>query len=743
MTATPTAAEPFADDAECLTALLAWLDLVLRARVSQVRAELGGDPWLRGLHIDDAEVDALLDRGPLMPPWTVGASDPNLGGAIAFTGKLLAERLDASPDAAWARLTHRFALDDLDAQALLLAVAVEFDPRYGRLVGWLHDDVTRRRPTVGLALDLFADGIGTRLFNRRRFVDGALVTSGLVKVEDGPTLVERVLTPAPGLVRWLVGEPPIDPAARPAVTLCGVDAAVDETPPGLADHRDRLVAGVGRGERRLVAVSGPPGSGRQGFARAIAARLVRPLYVLDVEPLAELEERPDFTRALDAAVLAARLDDAPLCLRRLDALDGGREPKQVAEQTARRRAVAQALADRGPRLTVVTVAAPWHPQRPPPGLPPVEQATIEALPVVGRVALWRAALGEGLTDGSPDGSDGSESDPLDAIADAIAGVADAFRFPPGRIRAAATTAHGFARAAGRPLPDGEQLFRAARAHATPQLGQLARRVETAHDWDDLVLAADRRAQLEEVIVRVRHRTQVLERWGFGRKVVGERGTSALFVGPPGTGKTMAAALIAAETQRDLYRIDLSQIVSKYIGETEKHLERTFAEAEATDAALFFDEADALFGKRGDVKDAHDRYANIEVGYLLQRLERFPGLVILATNLRKNIDEAFLRRMDVIVDFPLPDVEQRARLWARIWPAAAPLADDVDPADLAERFDVAGGHIRNIALSAAFAAAEAGADIGLSHVISAARSEYKKLNKLVDGRRFAPQRGRRR
>jgi len=166
-----------------------------------------------------------------------------------------------------------------------------------------------------------------------------------------------------------------------------------------------------------------------------------------------------------------------------------------------------------------------------------------------------------------------------------------------------------------------------------------------------------------------------------------------------------------------------------------------AEAEATDAALFFDEADALFGKRGEVKDAHDRYANTEVSYLLQRLEQFSGLVVLATNLRKNMDEAFLRRLDVIVDFPLPDVDERAEMWRRIWPDEAPVSDDLEPGDLADRFDLAGGHIRNIALSAAFAAAAEDAPIGLNHVITAARSEYKKLNKLVDARRFRRDRGR--
>jgi SpoVK/Ycf46/Vps4 family AAA+-type ATPase len=221
---------------------------------------------------------------------------------------------------------------------------------------------------------------------------------------------------------------------------------------------------------------------------------------------------------------------------------------------------------------------------------------------------------------------------------------------------------------------------------------------------------------------------VLDRWGFG--LAGARGLAALFAGAPGTGKTMAAAIVARACARDLYCIDLSQVVSKYIGETEKHLEALFAEAEAADVALFFDEADAIFGKRGAIREAHDRFANIEVGFLLQRIERFPGLVILATNLRKNIDAAFLRRLQVIVEFPAPDVASRARIWQQVWPAAAPVDPGVDPVLLAERFDLSGGQIRNIALSAAYAAAHEGATINLRHVLDAVRSEYRKLDKLV-------------
>ncbi|MEZ4431498.1 MAG: ATP-binding protein [bacterium] len=710
MSPAPRHAMPYADDAEHLRAALEWLDALLRARVARVRAALGGDPWLRGMHVDDDTVDALLSHPPLAPAWSMAPVDVAAEQAVEGARASLAARVAAS-GAAGRRLrlpalAERLGLDALDQGALLLALAPELDGRYERLIGWLHDDLTRRRPTVGLAIDLFGGPLAARLEARRRFGPaGRLVASGLLTVGAGDGPWARVLRPAAGLVAWVAGEAPLDPA----VAAVRRDDGAGVVPPGLAEHAARIEAAVRAGERRAVAVSGPAGAGRQAFARALAGAIDRPLYVLDGAALVEADEA-GFAAAVAAARVAALLDEAALCVRRLDALDAERHP-------ARHAAVVAALAE-GPARVVVTGEAPWHPAAPPPGLPPVEQAVITLPAVAGRELLWRRWLPDGMA------------------ADEIEAIADAFCFPAARIRAAAATAVGFARAAGAARPSGEALHRAARAHATPRLGALAGTVTTGHDWGDLVLAPDRRAQLLEIVGRMKHRTRVVERWGFGPKVAGARGTTALFVGPPGTGKTLAAALIAGETRRDLYRIDLSQVVSKYIGETEKHLERVFAEAEACDAALFFDEADALFGKRGEVKDAHDRYANIEVGYLLQRLERFPGLVILATNLRRNIDDAFLRRIDVIVEFPLPDVAERARIWAGVWPAAAPVADDIDAEDLAQRFDLAGGHIRNIALAAAFAAAAEGSSIGLAHVLTAARSEYRKLNRLVDARRFA-------
>jgi SpoVK/Ycf46/Vps4 family AAA+-type ATPase len=279
-----------------------------------------------------------------------------------------------------------------------------------------------------------------------------------------------------------------------------------------------------------------------------------------------------------------------------------------------------------------------------------------------------------------------------------------------------------------PVPTLSDLFAAARSQCGHDFATLAKKIEPVYRWKDIVLPDDTLAQLREVCQRVAHRHRVLDEWGFDRKLSAGKGINALFAGPSGTGKTMAAEVIANELGLDLYRIDLSQVVSKYIGETEKNLDRIFTAAENANAIPFFDEADALFGKRSEVRDSHDRYANIEISYLLQKMEQYEGLAILATNLRQNLDESIVRRLAFTVQFPFPDETHRRRIWAGIWPTEAPLSDEIDLDFLARQFKLSGGNIKNIALAAAFLAAEDGGEITMAHLIRATRREYQKLGK---------------
>jgi SpoVK/Ycf46/Vps4 family AAA+-type ATPase len=320
-------------------------------------------------------------------------------------------------------------------------------------------------------------------------------------------------------------------------------------------------------------------------------------------------------------------------------------------------------------------------------------------------------------------------------------LASQFRLTPGQIHdAAAWVAQRRAMASDKTEVTRAELYTACRTQSHHKLAEMAVKIEPRYRWDDLVLPLDRRERLREVCNQVAHRHRVFGDWGFGRKLSQGRGISALFAGPSGTGKTMAADVIAHELQLDLYKIDLSGVVNKYIGETEKNLAKIFHEAEASNAILFFDEADALFGKRTKIVDAHDRYANIETSYLLQRVEAYAGVVILATNLRENMDDAFTRRIKFIVDFPFPDVASRKLIWQTHFPPEAPVSDDLDYDWLARRLQITGGNIKNIVLNSAFFAAADGGVIAMEHILRSARGEFEKVGKLWNDKDFAqPQR----
>jgi SpoVK/Ycf46/Vps4 family AAA+-type ATPase len=275
---------------------------------------------------------------------------------------------------------------------------------------------------------------------------------------------------------------------------------------------------------------------------------------------------------------------------------------------------------------------------------------------------------------------------------------------------------------------GAALWQACRNQARPRLDDLAQRIRSVATWDDLVLPAASRATLREIAVQVRQRATVYGRWGFGERSNRGLGISVLFAGASGTGKTMAAEVLANELALDLHRIDLSQVVSKYIGETEKNLRRVFDAAEEGGTILLFDEADAIFGKRSEVKDSHDRYANIEVSYLLQRMEAYRGLAILTTNMKTALDAAFLRRLRFTVDFPFPDPEARTDIWQRIFPPQTPTLG-LDASKLAQ-LNMTGGNIRNMALAAAFLAADDGSPVTMAHIRRAAVSEYRKVERVL-------------
>ena len=319
-------------------------------------------------------------------------------------------------------------------------------------------------------------------------------------------------------------------------------------------------------------------------------------------------------------------------------------------------------------------------------------------------------------------------------------LASKFRFNGGQIRDAVRTACSYSGGENpaSPVLSMENLYQGCKAQSNRNLSSFARKIEPHYAWDDIVLPKNTKEHLKEVSGFIKYKGTVYGDWGFDKKLSLGKGLNVLFSGPSGTGKTMAAEIIAKHTELDLYKIDLSCVISKYIGETEKNLSNIFREAETSNAILFFDEADALFGKRSEVRDSHDRYANIEINYLLQKMEECEGVVILATNLRQNMDEAFLRRLHIVVEFPFPDEKYRLSIWKAVFPQEAPIDNNIDYDTLAREVKLSGGYIKNIALTAAFYAAENGEVIRMTHIIEAVQREYQKLgrtwNKFHDDKR---------
>jgi hypothetical protein len=579
-------------------------------------------------------------------------------------------------------LASAFALTPFEQQILVMCVGIELDASFAFVCAAASGDPDRTAPTFGLALAALPDAhwdalLPTAPLRHWRLIEpqsGAGLTAAPLRVDERVlhflTGVEASDAQLAGLLTPVEGAGPLAPShARLAARLAATLADPPEPGPGLVVQ----LYGEDVRARTAIARAGSAMAGL-GLLRLVADAL--PAAPADIDLLARLCERE--ARLTASAILVAT-----------DDIDTGDAPRSVAA----RRFIGSCRAP-----LIVTARDRIQLDRSP--------VTIDvARPGIGeQLELWRAAL---ETIGHAETS-------------LIERLAGQFSFGAAEIVDAVATAA----ASEDDVPSA--VWSACRLEARPSMEGLAQRIGHKATWRELVLPPAQIETLGEIGIQVRQRARVYDTWGFGRS--GERGLgiSALFAGPSGTGKTLAAEVLAEELQLDLYRIDLSQVVSKYIGETEKNLRRVFDAAEIGGAVLLFDEADAIFGKRSEVKDSHDRYANIEVSYLLQRMEAYRGLAILTTNQKSALDAAFLRRIRFVVDFPFPDELQRAEIWRRVFPADAPTSG-LDWRLLAQ-LHVSGGSIRNIALNSAFIAAEADEPVGMQHLARAARTEYAKLEK---------------
>jgi ATP-dependent 26S proteasome regulatory subunit len=604
------------------------------------------------------------------PPWR----EQNLGVmslGFAWVAALLSEKRDGSAAAtayqnARARMRDAGMPSSIDRLSLRFQLApFDEDLLLLSLSSQLHG--RPHRVTMQVARDVHSiagDDAAARLWDRLA-AGGPLRRFRLMEEPEHPLLPGSPLFIDERVGRYLMGEDLADPRLSGMVNAANGGPCPGRHIAGI----EQLARKVHASQRPVAMIVGPKNSGRRAAATALASSFGL--------KLAELNPR----------LLEASPDLLPMLAR--EAILGSYALLVDVEQPEGKRLIEERLW----RFDGLVLAIAETRHEFPFELPVMR---LEPLEAEDRIQLWQDALGPRAT----------------GLGDAIAAVAMQFKFGPRTIAAAAQ--------------DGSDLWQAARERASREIDSLADRLVPHYTWNDIVLPDHIVQDLKAAAAQVRHQSRVYGDYGFARKYPRGRGISVLLSGPSGTGKTMAAEVIANDLGLDLYRIDLSRVVSKYIGETEKNLRAVFEAAEASGAVLLFDEADALFGKRSEVKDSHDRYANIEVSYLLQRMESYAGLAILATNMKSHIDAAFLRRLRYVVDVPFPDATARRLIWQKSIPAEMPCAGL--NFDALARLDIAGGNIAVIVVNAAFLAAEDGRPLDMRHLATAARAEYRKLDR---------------
>jgi AAA+ superfamily predicted ATPase len=623
----------------------------------------------------------------------LGAADPSAE-AVSLASEL-ATREAADPPPALVSVTAKLELSKFERDVLLLACAMELDTRIAARCARAHDDPAKPYPTFALAMSLFDTPSWDVLSPERPLRFWRLIE---ITQPSGVPLMMSALRADERVVNYIKGLNYLDDRLAPLVRLVSLPIVRVALPASHTASVRRIIDALPREAAAkatpTVFIAGTDAPTKQLIATSVCAELGRDLYHMPAEALpAQVAEVEMLARLWDreAALM-------PLALYLDESVAEGPATEVTAARTrfaARARSLmfASIIDQRPPHATETVVVDVERPTAP-------EQREI-----------WKALLGDGSDDIA-----GRLSAQFDLGVTVIQHIVDDARAGSGGL-----------------APTLDTLWAASLSFTRPALDRLAQRIDARASWDDIVLPAEQAGTLKQLVAQVRQRSRVYDDWGFGERMTRGKGIAALFAGESGTGKTMAAEVIAQDLRLELYRIDLSGVVSKYIGETEKNLRRVFDAAETGGAILLFDEADALFGKRSEVKDSHDRYANVEINYLLQRLEAYRGLAILTTNMKGAIDPSFIRRLRFVVDFPFPGVPDRKRIWSQVFPAATERTD-LDLDRLA-RFTLTGGSIHNAALNAAFLAADAGDPVTMPRVLEAIRGEYRKLARPVSESEF--------
>jgi len=698
---------------DALFDLLKWLDLRLNTAmaIAQSTVELGAeDNPYRGIQIDEAEVNQLLTQSPAKPLFTQhGLSDITLS----------LDHLASATPLRW--LIHTFKLTDFDLGILAIALAPELDRRYERIYVYLQDDVRGRRPTVDLSLNLLCDSAIAKLERRSHFSPQApLIQHGLLHLipdpnQAEPSLLAQIIKIDSSVVRLLLGESGLDPRLKTFCQLTGLEDDPDQAIPehtAIAQSLMNFIQATQVANKDLILFfQGIDQVSKQQAAIAIAQALKTPLLTATLSKITTSKIN-EFIETIKLLLRDSHFQNALLYIDQLDDLQN--KENQVLYQVFTEEINAYS--------GIVILSGLENHKNTEINLHGVIEIAFPVPSFEQRRAYWHYYL-----------------QTVDIHVDDLEldRLSDRFRLTPKQIENAVLTAvnqaqwqhHHPAVPLDSSPPSIEQLFMAARRVSGHELKTLSQQIQPTYCWDDIVLSPPQKTQLREICNHIQYHHLVWETWGFKAQRSLGRGLNVMFAGASGTGKTMAAEVIAKELELDLYKIDLSQMVSKYIGETEKNLNQIFTAATNANAILLFDEADALFGKRSSVKDAHDRYANLEVSYLLQKIEEYEGLAILTTNLRGNMDDAFMRRLQFIIEFQLPNEKQRYQIWQKVFPHQTPQEPDLGLQFLAHHFELTGANIRNIALMSAFLAAATEEKIKKQHIIQALRREYQKMGKI--------------
>jgi len=722
-------AEPYSSVSECLDDHLRVLDLALLAQVDAFESTIWDEnvQRLQGLAISPDEVRALLQKSGSPAHERLGNEVHGPRRRLAEQLEQLKRRIDKSvgrPDAPpFVRLIEKFDLDPFEQFCVTATLALEVDRNtYGKAYAFLQDDATRKNPSLELLLRLYEGHGENQTWEMARAFDTSrpLRRWSLLRLaqrEEGEpsTPFGRRIELDDRTARFLLGLDDLGPQLEEVTTTqFWPTDALRVTPPNEAREQSiRLVGDVKQRSRSapshvVIHVYGRYGTGRRSLVASVCQTLGLRLLRVDAAKLVGLPAAA-FEDSLRLLSRESILQPTAICLENIDALVNEEIP--TAHSFGNICEAFQVPSS----VTFLIGERPWTPE----GVfrDGVFQSIALTLPTTLEAQqIWSQELAKEILD--PD---------LGGAYQAAVQLAATFSLSPGQIHDAVAAARTdkLWKAGGAPLTL-RDLYRGCRQQCGHRLAKLATQVSSELSWSDLVLPEKQLSQLSELETSIRNASGVLHDWDFASRLPYGRGTTALFSGPSGTGKTMAAGILARELGLDLYKIDLSRVVSKYIGETEKNLDRIFQQAEDANAMLFFDEADALFGKRSAIKDAHDRYANIEVAYLLQKMEERNGVTILASNLRTNMDDAFVRRIRYSIEFPMPEFAQRLQIWQNSLPTKIRLADDVDFRMLAKSVRVSGGSIMNACIGAASLAYKPGGAIEMKHFLRAAKRELQKL-----------------